>query len=53
MDAPLPVVEPGEDVGAVTRLLNRDNPAVLVRQNGKLVGIVTRFDVVQLLTAAG
>ncbi|MDQ3556163.1 MAG: pyridoxal-phosphate dependent enzyme [Gemmatimonadota bacterium] len=53
MDAPLPVVEPGEDVGAVTRLLNRDNPAVLVRHNGDLVGIVTRFDVVQLLTAAG
>ncbi|MDQ3388644.1 MAG: pyridoxal-phosphate dependent enzyme [Gemmatimonadota bacterium] len=53
MDAPLPVVEPGEEIGAVTRLLNRDNPAVLVRHNGDLVGIVTRFDVVKLLTATG
>lgn len=53
MDAPLPVVEPDEDLVSVTRLLNRRNPAVLVRQGTDLVGIITRFDVVQILTDAG
>jgi cystathionine beta-synthase len=50
MDAPLPVVDSHVDLASVTRLLNRHNPAVLVRREGVLAGIITRFDVVQYLT---
>ena len=50
MDAPLPVVDSHVDLGSVTRLLTRHNPAVLVRRSGMLVGIITRFDVIRLVT---
>jgi len=51
MDAPLPVVDGHVDLPTVTRLLSK-NPAVLVRRNGKLDGIVTRFDVMRYVTGA-
>jgi cystathionine beta-synthase len=50
MDPPLPVVDPHVDLAAVTQLLSRHNPAVLVRRDGVLAGIVTRFDVLKYLT---
>ena len=50
MDAPLPIVDSHVDLNTVTRLLTRHNPAVLVRRSGVLVGIITRFDVVRLVT---
>jgi cystathionine beta-synthase len=50
MDPPLPVVDAHVDLPAVTRLLTRQNPAVLVRRDGVLSGIITRFDVLQYLT---
>lgn len=53
MEAPLPVVEPHVDLGGVTRLLTRHNPAVLVRRDGIISGIVTRFDVLRYLTGGG
>jgi len=51
MDAPLPVVDAHVDLPAVTRLLSK-NPAVLVRRDGKLHGIVTRYDVMRYVTGA-
>jgi cystathionine beta-synthase len=51
MDPPLPVVDPHIDLGNVTHLLSRHNPAVLVRREGALVGIVTRYDVLKYLTS--
>ena len=44
-----------EGIGAdeVTKLLTRSNAAVLVRENGGLQGIITRYDVVQGLTGVG
>ncbi|HYH79100.1 MAG TPA: pyridoxal-phosphate dependent enzyme [Longimicrobium sp.] len=51
MDAPLPVVDGHVDMPTVTRLLSK-NPAVLVRRNGKLDGIVTRYDVMRYVTGA-
>ena len=45
MDPPLPVVEQTAVLEQVTRLLTRTNPAVLVRRNGEVAGIVTRSDV--------
>jgi cystathionine beta-synthase len=50
MDAPLPVVDSHVDLPAVTRLFNRQNPAVLVRRDGKLSGIITRYDVLRYVT---
>jgi cystathionine beta-synthase len=52
MDAPLPVVDPHVDLGAVTRLLTRQNPAVLVRRHGEISGIITRYDVLRYVTQA-
>jgi cystathionine beta-synthase len=50
MDPPLPVIDAHAPLEAVTRLLNRQNPAVLVRRDGALSGIITRFDVLRYLT---
>src|SRR5690606_39944272 len=47
MEPPFPVIDAGVDVAGVARLLTRQNPAVLVRVNGEIAGIVTRFDMVQ------
>jgi cystathionine beta-synthase len=49
MDAPFPEVEatcPTDRLGA---MLTRESPAALVRKDGKLVGIVSRYDVLQQL----
>ena len=48
--APLPVVDAHTPLDALTRLLTRRNPAVLIRRDGKLSGIITRFDVLRYLT---
>lgn len=53
MDPPLPVIDEHAPLEAVTRLLTRHNPAVLVRRNGALSGIITRFDVLAYLTGGG
>ena len=50
MSSPFPVVESHHPLEKVTRLLSRENPAVLVRENGSVNGIVTRYDVVRVLT---
>jgi cystathionine beta-synthase len=50
MDAPFPIVEGTTPMSGVGRLLTRQNPAVLIRENGHLAGIVTRYDMVTYLT---
>jgi cystathionine beta-synthase len=52
MDPPYPVLDAHVDAEEVTRLLQRGNAACLVRENGTLSGIVTRYDVVRALTGA-
>jgi cystathionine beta-synthase len=47
MDRPLPEVDRGEPVSKVARLLAKRNPAVLVRENSGLSGILTRIDVIE------
>jgi cystathionine beta-synthase len=49
MQEPLPVIGADEPVERVTRLLGARNPAVLVRDNGQVIGIVTRFDMLQFI----
>jgi cystathionine beta-synthase len=50
MDAAFPVIDAQIGLAGVGRLLTRQNPAVLVRRNGTLAGIVTRYDMVRYLT---
>jgi cystathionine beta-synthase len=46
MGAPFPIVEESVDINSLSKLINRDTPAVLVKmQNGKY-HIVTKYDVI-------
>ena len=49
MDAPFPTVEAGQPVESVAKLLSKSNPAVLVRRDGTVSGIVTRSDLLQFM----
>ncbi|HET7040227.1 MAG TPA: pyridoxal-phosphate dependent enzyme, partial [Gemmatimonadales bacterium] len=45
LEAPYPVIEAEVALERLNPLLSRETPAVLVRANGDLVGILTRYDV--------
>jgi cystathionine beta-synthase len=49
MDPPFPVVDSHSPVASLTTLLSRTTPAALVRRDGKVVGIVTRYDLLHQL----
>jgi cystathionine beta-synthase len=49
MDPPFPVVDADLPVDRLTTLLTRETPAVLVRRDGLLAGIVTRYDLLHQL----
>ena len=49
MDAPFPVVDADTPVDRLTQLLSREIPAALVRREGRLAGIVTRYDLLHQL----
>ncbi|MDX2208097.1 MAG: pyridoxal-phosphate dependent enzyme [Gemmatimonadales bacterium] len=49
MDAPLPEVEASWAVERLAALLTRETPAALVRDGGRLAGIVSRYDVLQIM----
>jgi cystathionine beta-synthase len=51
MDPPFPTVDLGQPVDNVAKLLSKSNPAVLVRSNGSVQGIVTRSDMLNYLMA--
>jgi cystathionine beta-synthase len=51
MEEPFPVVDAGESVDHVAKRLSRANPAVLVRDGGRVAGIVTRSDMLGYLMA--
>jgi cystathionine beta-synthase len=51
MDAPFPAVDIAQPVDTVAKLLSKSNPAVLVRANGSVQGIVTRSDMLNFLMA--
>ena len=50
MDPPFPVVDSHSPVALLTTLLSRTTPAALVRRDGELVGIVTRYDLLHQLS---
>jgi cystathionine beta-synthase len=49
MDEPFPSVDAAQAVDAVTKQLSKATPALLVEDRGRVVGIVTRSDVLQFL----
>jgi cystathionine beta-synthase len=51
MDPPFPVVDIAQPVDVIAKLLSKSNPAVLVRSNGNLQGIVTRSDMLSYVMA--
>ena len=48
MEDPLPTVEADEKLETISRIL-LSNPAVLVVENGKIVGIITKHDVMKVM----
>jgi predicted transcriptional regulator len=50
MEAAFPVDRRILPMSGIGRLLTRQCPAVLVRDNGVLAGIITRYDMVRYLT---
>jgi cystathionine beta-synthase len=51
MEPPFPVIDGTQTVESVVKLLSKSNPALLVRANGALSGIVTRSDVLAYMMA--
>ena len=49
MDQPFPTVESDAPVESVAKLLSKSNRAVLMKKDGVVQGIVTRFDVLEYL----
>jgi cystathionine beta-synthase len=51
LDQPFPIVDARTPVDTIAKLLSKSNPAVLVRQNGAVQGIVTRSDMLHFMMA--
>jgi cystathionine beta-synthase len=51
MDEPFPAVDAAQHVDAVTKLLSKATPALLVTSGGRTVGILTRSDMLHHLMA--
>ncbi len=49
MDSPFPMISGDQPVDSVVKLLSKSNPAVLVRSNGRVEGIVTRSDMLHYM----
>ncbi|MDQ6736217.1 MAG: pyridoxal-phosphate dependent enzyme [Gemmatimonadota bacterium] len=49
MDAPFPIVDVGETIEFAVKLLSKSTPAVLVREDGHVGGIVTRSDMLRFM----
>jgi cystathionine beta-synthase len=47
MGAPFPVVDAGVPLDRLVTMLSRETPAALVREGGRLAGIVNRYDVLR------
>ena len=51
MDSPFPVVDANQPVDAVVKLLSKSSPALLVREDDAVQGIVTRSDMLHYVMA--
>ncbi len=53
MEAPFPEVDASSPTDRVGAMLSRESPAALVRKDGRVIGIVSRYDVLQQLIGTG
>jgi cystathionine beta-synthase len=53
MSAPFPVVDSTVPLDRLVSLLSKETPAALVRDDGRLVGIVNRYDVLREMAGIG
>jgi cystathionine beta-synthase len=53
MTAPFPVVDADVPIDRLVSLLSKETPAALVRDGGRLVGIVNRYDVLREVAGIG
>jgi cystathionine beta-synthase len=53
MSAPFPVVDADVPLHRLVALLSRETPAALVRDGGRLVGLVNRYDVLREIAGIG
>jgi cystathionine beta-synthase len=51
MESPFPMVDADHAVDGIVKLLSKASPAVLVRDEGKIRGIVTRSDMLHFVMA--
>lgn len=49
MDSPFPMISGDQPVDSVVKMLSKSSPAVLVRNNGTISGIVTRSDMLHYM----
>jgi predicted transcriptional regulator len=49
MEAAFPVVESTLTLDRLAPMLTRETPAALIADHGQLIGIVSRYDVLQLM----
>ena len=49
MESPFPMIAADQPIESVVKLLSKSNPAVLVRRNGAIEGIVTRSDMLHYM----
>lgn len=49
MSDPFPFVLPGTRIDVISKLINKDNPAVLVQSEGEKLDIITQFDLIEVL----
>jgi cystathionine beta-synthase len=47
MEPPFPMVDGGLPIERLASILTRESPAALVRAEGRIVGIVSRYDLLQ------
>ena len=53
MQPPFPVVDADVPIDRLATLLSQETPAALVRDDGRLVGIVNRYDVLRQVAGIG
>jgi predicted transcriptional regulator len=53
MGAPFPVVDTDDPLDRQVTILSKETPAALVREEGRLVGLVNRYDVLRQVAGIG
>jgi len=49
MDEPFPVLNPNDTIEQAKQLFARKVPAILVEQNGTVIGLITKSDIISFI----